>query len=356
MRLLDRFLNPLWHKIDGLEDAKKADVAAIICFNGGLRYAINDDLIKPFEQFCDTFDSPALLRNKGKITPLPVEIRERLIDEALLACLRSCCRSGLPGDVMQTLDPSLIPDLLACIAQEEIKYRRACETPEMMESLEYSKDPEEARVQLILTWMRILGINNAKFVYLVTTAFFQKKWADFTESMLTGMLIGCGRTELSERFARARAECAAFSAPRRAYMRYMVDRITERPSLQVMMNHAGADKRPGIEKRLRDIAGISDKKQLAEIAIHDPSEKVRRRAYELMGISPDEMVGKLIEGIRLKNPLQGAIALGIAYGWFAAPALRKLKHDPDPEIRSMALTVLSKIEEMYRFVPPPTEP
>jgi len=353
---LDRFLNPLWHRIDGLEDAKKADVAAIIAINGGLRFAVDEELIKPFEQFCDNFESPVLRRDNRKIIPLPAGTRQRLIDEALLACLRSCCRSGLPGDVMRTLDPSLIPDLLACIAKEEINYRRARERPEMLESTEYSKDPEEARAQLLLTWMRILELKDAKFVYLVTTAFFQKKWADFTESMLAGILIGCGRTELRVRFAFVRAECAAFSAPRRAYMRYMVDRIAERASQPVKVNLSGAGRNPAIEKRLRQIEGISDKEQLAKIAMTDASEMVRRRALEAMGFPLDEWLAKLIDGVkgRSRQYLDLYIVMGRTMGWFAAGALRKLESDPDPEVRRMASEIMENIRKYV--LEPPSEP
>lgn len=224
MGLLDKLLNPVWRRIEQLDDARKVSVSFIIVANGFWRSALEDELVKPFERLCNGAATAALRRDGQKIVPLAQQIRERLIDEALLACLSACRRSSLPQGTIHSFDPSVLPDAIGCIALAEINSRLKRTKPDVLEGTGYSLDTDEARTQLLLAWMKILQLSDANFVGVVAASFFQEKWATCTDALLAGSLKAIGRNDPDVLYNRARQDLSAFSPRAKAVVDHLARR------------------------------------------------------------------------------------------------------------------------------------
>ena len=72
------------------------------------------------------------------------------------------------------------------------------------------------------------------------------------------------------------------------------------PNHRERIRNLDVDQPPGIAERLREVASMRDQDRLIHIRIFDPSEVVRRHAWRAAGSDIDELVGKLIAGIRQK--------------------------------------------------------
>lgn len=225
MGLLDRFLNPLWHQIDQLDDARKADICALIGIVGYVRASVDEVLVGAFEQFCEKTSSASLRLGGKLIIPLDRESRARMVDEAALALLCSCRRAQSPTGTLNYIDPSALPDVIGAIVLAEINHRLNRNKPTTVDETGYSKDAVESGTQLLLTWMRILGLTDPSMIGVVRTAFFDKEWASCTTGFLVGCLKGLMRVERSVLFQRARADCAGLSPTGKALVELAVSKL-----------------------------------------------------------------------------------------------------------------------------------
>jgi hypothetical protein len=341
MALFDRILNPLWHQIMQLDEVRKFDVAAIILIQGFIRSTINNLLVKQFEVMCETTSNPALHFGSLKLVPLSAEQRERLIDEASLACLCACERHGLPSDVIRSIKADVIPGLVGVLMLAEMNGRIGRQSPNTLDSCGYSHDPDESRTQLLLAWMKLLNLSDTRFVAEVTNEFFGERWRTITKSVLSGSIIGLRRTDPSVVLDRARKECSALSTSGKAVATQFVGRVASSALM---------------ETRLQAIDRISDKNLLVDFATTDPSETVRRRALLAMGIDVDEQFRLALDGVRGNNNVVLNCPVIITMcGWGVLPRLKLLCDDPDPRVRNWAMEGVKFFADGF-MTNPPTEP
>lgn len=362
MALLDRLINPLWHKIDSLEIGQKCVVAAVLNIHGFFRGAIDDTLVKPFAKLCSESESPAFRIGSQRIVPLSPTNRERLVDEALVAFLCACRRSNLP-EISQSMNSSLVPDAVGCLALAEINSRLGRTKPESLDQTDYSRDPEEARTQLLLKWMEILNLRDTNFVGVVTTAFFAQEWEKCTEALVSGAFRAVMRSP-SAMFTRARTDCSALSPRGRTVIEYLVKRARHGAPLLNSNDGAESDqsagdehalRTPDVKSRLRELSRISDTDRLALIAISDPSATVRMRAHQAMGIDVDSMLAKVITRVAdVESADIGMCSvMASSLGWSVVPALKMLYDDhTNPKVRHFASLALGRFEEGYMGTPP----
>lgn len=366
MALLDRIFNPLWHKIDCLESGQKSVVASVLWMHGFFRWAMYEHLVTPFEKLCAESESPSLRINSQRIVPLSSVNRERLVDESLLACLCSRRRSNLP-EVWRGIDSSHIPEAVGCLALAEINTRLGRSKPDTLDQTEYSRDPEEARTQLLLKWMKLLNLRDANFVGVVTAAFFAQEWEDCTDGLVGGAFKTILRHPSAIFERRVRSHCRALSPRGRAVMEYFVERVSDGACRLKLNDSPQNDESVGdlhvhrtsdIQARLREIDTISDKKRLARIAVSDPSAMVRERAQRAMGLDVDSMLANVIDKVQDADgpDMQMCVMVAGTLGWAVVPALKALYDEhPDPKVRQFASLAL-RMFERGDMGEPPSEP
>ena len=231
MGFLDSLFNPLWRRVKRLPESARFDVFTVLSLHGFLRSTMQERVLTPFKKLCEMPSSPVCRFFKVQPCFTP-KLESRLIDEAVLALLCCCRRSGLPVNTRSKLDLGKLPEEVGALALAEINYRLGRTGPATLEKTGYSTDPEEARTQLLLVWMKLLEIEDARFVGIVGEAFFAEAWTDCAEILLSGYLQGLAgaraldlRNDPARMQERVRQECASLSPGGRAVVEYMISKL-----------------------------------------------------------------------------------------------------------------------------------
>ena len=220
MGLFARFTNPLWYEISKLDGEKKFLYAVLLTTYPVCRHTVNDSFVKPFEswlkgdgrRFLTTPDFPGL-------TGLQ---REQLIDEALVALLRCSkhVRNSSEGRIADS-QVQMLPDILGVLVLNDAKSRGQRGLPDVLEQTSYSTEPDDARTQLLLKWMGLLGVSDPDFVRLATLRCFVE-WRNTASSLLGGFLLAISRNSDDFLYSSAQREAARLPAHQTTFLRGLV--------------------------------------------------------------------------------------------------------------------------------------
>lgn len=224
MGLLDRFSNPVWYKASKLDKNRQRIVATVIGSYDAFRQLVEQELVRPLESF---------LKESGNVTrasnnELTASLRTQLIDEASLGLLRCCsCPSddpdgGLPSVIVQGL-----PEIWATFLLADMNHRLRRSSPSVLEQVHYSKDPDEARTQVLIKWIEILGVTTPSFVNRLNLGGFASTWHRIAVSFIAGMLKGSSRVPEEVLISKARRVAAGIPPHRESITVYMIERLAE---------------------------------------------------------------------------------------------------------------------------------
>jgi hypothetical protein len=246
----DRFLNPTWHKISRLDAQRAYEISLIVLLPGFLRMMLRERLVARFEQLGDP-NTPAnilegsfgpFFREARKFWPMRPELRERLIDESLLG-LFACTEGTLTAHLSINVS-SLFLEAAGVLALAEINHRLGRSEPVVLTKIGYSGHPDECRVQVILKWMRLVGIQHPEFPRFLSSLYFAEEWKRLlnVDDLLRGMSIAHERVGRDEFLERARQECAKLSPQGIAIVSHICERLTK----QQPNDHSGTQRHPNV--------------------------------------------------------------------------------------------------------------
>lgn len=220
MTLLDRLTNPLWHKASKLDPSRQVIVALVTSAIGWFRQSIQQELVYPLET--------SLKGSSLRAAPLSGDEKAHLVDEALVALFR-CCKSPsidpagkVPAAVLQGL-----PELLGILILGQAHDGAKGSLPETLDQTHYSRDPAEARTQLLVRWMEILRIASPLFVTIATARGFDGAWGGLVDHSISGMLRGFGRVPNEVVIARGRSAAASLSTRQARIIEHFIDTLAQ---------------------------------------------------------------------------------------------------------------------------------
>lgn len=224
MSLLDRFLNPVWHKASKLDINRQRALAMVIVSYEACRKHIESQLITPVESFLRTSGIEATAASKL----LASEVKVQLVDEAFIGLLR-CGKSPdsdptgkVPAQILRNL-----PSLLGIFALADINHRLNRTSPNVLDQTQYSTDPDEARTQVLTKWMQILDVSSPHFVTRANASGFAEAWSQLAISMLSGMLKGFLRTPDDVLFANVRRVAAEMPVHQVPLVENLIERLAQ---------------------------------------------------------------------------------------------------------------------------------
>jgi len=161
---------------------------------------------------------------------LTADLEVSLTDEALIALFRSCtCPAVDPSGKLPSKVLRSLPDVLGVFVLADINYRLKRNSPTTIDETLYSKDPNEARVQMLTKWMQILGVSTPSFVTRLNASGFAIRWGELCGVMISGMLVGLSRTSDEEIISKGRRVASEIPLHRTALTEYFIDRLGTSP-------------------------------------------------------------------------------------------------------------------------------
>jgi CheY-like chemotaxis protein len=272
MGSLDRFLNPVWYRATKLDSHRQLIIAIVIGSYGFCRQYVHEELISPLQSFLGARG----LENVVTGGNLTADIETALTDEALVALLRSCMcptidPSGkLPSRVLQSL-----PGVWGTFVLADINYRLTRNSPTTLDETPYSKDPNEARVQMLTKWMQILGVSTPSFATRLNASGFAGSWDGLSKTMMSGMLTGLSRTPDDALILTGRRVASEVPAHRRVLTEYFIDRLAkssldEKDSMQPKIEEPPHQRSAAVaaspqQQRVERVLVVDDEKAIREI-------------------------------------------------------------------------------------------
>lgn len=218
MALFDRFLNPIWYKASRLSPDRQCEFAFFVGLYDYFRRSVAADFVAPV---CSR------LKQFYRTIPRPGEpLFERLVDEAVIAVLRSCSKPPEDsGAKLRFGTVSGIPDVLGVWALCDANHRSGSVSATVLEQTHYSSQPSEARVQLLRTWMMLCGISEPRFLKDASNCDALESWDTLTGALISGALKGFGGSEDALLLSKAKHLAAATPIHRRPLVIYLVERL-----------------------------------------------------------------------------------------------------------------------------------
>lgn len=241
MGIFDRFTNPVWHLVLGLDRDRQRIAALLITGYGACRQTVDETLVMPLE------------RGNAVRVPSGVssEKRQRLIDETLIGLLKSCTvpKSDPEGKIPDRIVQSLA-DVWGLFGLADRNHRIGCAEPKTLKDSAYSSDSDEARTQVLANWAVILGISEPTFITDANKRWFYTGWRDLSAAMIAGFLKGFSRTPDDVLLKKAKNEASNIPQHRLAEARYMVETLGRAPVAPIQGRSGGTNPEPNVPARV----------------------------------------------------------------------------------------------------------
>jgi hypothetical protein len=218
--IFDRFTSPLWNSISALDEPRQIAAAWLITGYGASRKTVYEQLVAPL----------AHDRVIGSALAASPELQERLVDEAMIALLKSCSIPAedpygkLPAPIVQNL-----PEVWGMFALADSNHRSNREGPETLKSSSYSSDSKEALFQLLSTWTFSLKMSAPTLLLMQREGWLRTAWIELSSSLILGFLTGFSRIPAEVLMKKAKSEAANVPEHRMAQTRYMIESLSKSP-------------------------------------------------------------------------------------------------------------------------------
>jgi hypothetical protein len=270
--LFDRFVNPVWHDISRLDADGQRIAAFLLTGYGSCRYQINEYLVSPL--------------NLGSASSSVT--KEKLIDEALVAFLKSCRvpQSDLAGNIPDQIVRN-VTEVWGTFALADCNHRLNRSNPETLAGSAYSADPDEARTQVLVRWAEILEITQPDFVMNANRHWFLEQWTSMITAMIAGSLTGFGRVPVEIALKRAKSEAASLPSYQLAKARYMIQGVAK---ISLSLRTTGQRIVPGVSQSSPTAAHSLHKMSSPTAPKASLDQAARQLSYPLLRISAPEVI------------------------------------------------------------------
>jgi hypothetical protein len=207
MWLLNKFSNPLWHKISRLDKRRRRTVATTLCAYDFLRQQVEKKLAGPLETYLREHRDPS---HTG--IGLTSAVRTELVDETLMALLWLCiCPAFDPGLKLPREVVPHLPEIWGGFVLADANHRLNRSTPATLDQTGYVEDPAAARQQVLSRWRAILNISAPDFADKVNAGGFAEAWDWLAQMFIADTLDGMAA--ISDRMLFSQARRIAATVP-----------------------------------------------------------------------------------------------------------------------------------------------
>lgn len=207
MGLFDNLSNPIWSKVSKLPMEKQVSFSIVVNCYSFMRWKFREDITELINKAGQKGIGNASGR-KIHASQLAEDQMEQLINSFSLGVLSS--QRPIGDDLSNKLKyfpPDMLVNMLTILFQMDEKYHTGLNRSINHDDNPYSKNSDEARTQVIASWIKVLKINDPEFPRAIILAGFLSVWDNTVLALISGMLTADARTSNAEIINRAKIEC-----------------------------------------------------------------------------------------------------------------------------------------------------
>lgn len=245
-------------------------VAILVTLAGFARRAAEDQLL------------PKLLTVLG--TAISPEIKGRIAAElaiGVVACVRIPDQTVLK-DVWE-LEGEALRQMIAMLVLSE-----SADSRQVLESAQYSSNPDEARVQVLLSVIRLVGIKDDTLITRLNTRDFGKEWNGFATEFVDGAITGFKRAQRAAMIESVAGKLESLSPRGQALVEEFVKRWADAPV------------KP--QRNPSDLLASNSRAQNLYNGVRKKAEELRDQIKPMMGLPPMDLpqFQKIEQGMQIE--------------------------------------------------------
>jgi len=212
MGILGKLFSSITSEFKKLEPENKRRITLLVSLSGFVPQAVEKDLIAIVE-------SAGTAGDAGHGTILP-EIKKKVVTELTLAIISSC-RIPDDGPIQYWWDfeGEFLREVVCVLVLAESNDER-----QVLQDVDYSANPDEARAQALLNISRLLGREGGSLIQRLNCGEFLESWHRCTTMFVQGALTGIGRLSESAVIARTPKHLRALSPRGESIIRELIGR------------------------------------------------------------------------------------------------------------------------------------
>ena len=207
MGFFTRISNPLWWKASKLPEDKQICFGLIVAGYGFLRWKVQD-IIEDVINLAGNNGGKDKFGHKLSFSRLSANDLSVMVDTFALSSLNSI-NVGLedPTNKLKYISTLRLRDMFMSATLIDLNFQTKANNSIDPDNCKYSKNPDEARAQLIVDWMGTLHVGDPKFALILNQSAFPSLWKACEQSMIPGILIGFYRKSNHEIIKLTENEC-----------------------------------------------------------------------------------------------------------------------------------------------------
>lgn len=226
MGLFDNLSNPIWSKVSKLPMEKQVSFSIVVNSYGFMRWKFREDITELINKAGQKGIGDASGR-KIHASQLSEDQMERLINSFSLGVLSSQRPIGDDSsNKLKYFPPDMLVNMLIILFQMDEKNHTRINRSINHDDNPYSKNSDEARTQVIASWIKVLKINDPEFPRAILLSGFLSVWDNTVLALISGMLTADARTSNAEIINRAKIECRNMPSHIRPFFLDLADRMS----------------------------------------------------------------------------------------------------------------------------------
>lgn len=176
MSLFGLFPTPEWRRFAAFPHEVKHDLAAAIYLNSMMRRRIADDLAGPLMELIEGPQGTPL----AKVVGLPINLdnlkRARIVNAIYFSFLSGSVGRIFKSVKLELLPPERLVDCVGMLALSDPEVMSRASGAAALQQMYYSQDGDEARVQVLVEVMQMLGVEDMDCIGYISERYFADAW------------------------------------------------------------------------------------------------------------------------------------------------------------------------------------
>ncbi len=265
-----KLFSPLKSRFKKMDTLMQNRVAISVTLAGFAQRAAENELLPKLLAAIGTAISPEIKKKIATELAIGVVACVRIPDKRVLTDVW-----GLEGEALRQMVAMLV-------------FSESADSRQVLENAKYSSNPDEARVQVLLSIIRLVGIKDDTIITRINTQAFGKEWNGFATEFVDGAITGFKRAQRAAVIESVAGKLESLSPRGQALIDELTKRCAEVPA-KPQANPA-------------DLLAPNSRAQILYNGVRKKAEELRDQIKPMMGLPPMDLpqFQKIEQGMQIE--------------------------------------------------------